>query len=288
MSARLTLFPTALPARVIYLQEGESYVVGRHSECQILVEDPRISRRHARIEAGAEGWWIHDLGSRNGTTLDGESLQQGRSLDSSPWLAFGGFPGRFEVLSDDEAAVARERESDLQRVSNQMEDRLATSPSLHSLLQRSLEFVQRLGGADRGWALLKAGEELQVHAQVGVEGPVPRDFEGSRSLVREVLREGRPRVSSDALKDHRLGGRTSVIQGAIRSVVCVPLRLADRNLGVLYADSERRGKVFTELDVSLLENVAHHTALAIQVAQLEQELEGISQTLPRTTARAKG
>lgn len=57
---------------------GESTLVGRDPENQIVVDHPTVSRRHVEISSSEAGWFVKDLGSRNGTTLNGEKL------DSTP------------------------------------------------------------------------------------------------------------------------------------------------------------------------------------------------------------
>lgn len=48
--------------------------IGRHPSCEWLLEDETISARHARLTFRREQWWLEDLGSRNGTFLNGEAL----------------------------------------------------------------------------------------------------------------------------------------------------------------------------------------------------------------------
>jgi pSer/pThr/pTyr-binding forkhead associated (FHA) protein len=56
------------------LGEGE-YVIGRRSDCQIFVPDMRVSRQHARLWRDGEAWTIEDLGSNNGTFVNGVRLE---------------------------------------------------------------------------------------------------------------------------------------------------------------------------------------------------------------------
>lgn len=56
------------------LGDGE-YVIGRRSDCQIFVPDMRVSRQHARLWRSADGWSLEDLGSNNGTYINGVRLQ---------------------------------------------------------------------------------------------------------------------------------------------------------------------------------------------------------------------
>ena len=61
------------------LADGE-YVIGRRSDCQIFVPDMRVSRQHARLWKEGDGWTLEDLGSNNGTFVNGVKVQQGTLL----------------------------------------------------------------------------------------------------------------------------------------------------------------------------------------------------------------
>jgi len=61
------------------LGEGE-YVIGRRSDCQIFVPDMRVSRQHARLWRNGEMWSLEDLGSNNGTYINGVKLQASTPL----------------------------------------------------------------------------------------------------------------------------------------------------------------------------------------------------------------
>src|SRR5690349_1834679 len=56
------------------LGDGE-YVIGRRSDCQVFVPDMRVSRQHARLWRDGDGWTLEDLGSNNGTYVNGVRLQ---------------------------------------------------------------------------------------------------------------------------------------------------------------------------------------------------------------------
>ncbi|HVZ71557.1 MAG TPA: FHA domain-containing protein, partial [Polyangia bacterium] len=60
---------------VIHLDEGADVLVGRATEATVRVSDAKASREHARFVRDAGGLWLVDLGSRNGTLLNGDVVQ---------------------------------------------------------------------------------------------------------------------------------------------------------------------------------------------------------------------
>lgn len=71
-----------LPALLITPQAGGQQVrfagpevtIGRHPSCEWVLNDETVSSRHARLVYHHDHWWLEDLGSRNGTFLNGEAL----------------------------------------------------------------------------------------------------------------------------------------------------------------------------------------------------------------------
>ncbi len=54
--------------------EGESAILGRHPNCDIVLEEGAVSRQHARVFRDSENYCVEDLGSRNGTFVNGERI----------------------------------------------------------------------------------------------------------------------------------------------------------------------------------------------------------------------
>jgi hypothetical protein len=54
----------------------DDFSIGRDAPCEVRIDDPCISRRHAEIRQEQGRWWVVDLGSRNGTRLDGRRVQR--------------------------------------------------------------------------------------------------------------------------------------------------------------------------------------------------------------------
>jgi hypothetical protein len=55
---------------------GERVLVGRSRECDVVVSDPNVSRRHIELRRGERGWTAVDLGSTNGMKINGRRLSQ--------------------------------------------------------------------------------------------------------------------------------------------------------------------------------------------------------------------
>jgi hypothetical protein len=72
-------------------------VLGRSRECDILLEDAGVSRRHAQILPGADGWTIEDLGSTNGVRVNDRPLQGVHALRHGDRIEIGSTEILFEV-----------------------------------------------------------------------------------------------------------------------------------------------------------------------------------------------
>jgi hypothetical protein len=57
---------------------GDPFVMGRSRECDLVLDDPNVSRRHAELRREGDGWAVHDLGSTNGIKLNGQRSRGGR------------------------------------------------------------------------------------------------------------------------------------------------------------------------------------------------------------------
>jgi pSer/pThr/pTyr-binding forkhead associated (FHA) protein len=74
--------------RTLILQEG-TYDVGRMSDCWLTLDDELVSRYHARLHVTADGFVAEDLGSRNGTFVNGERIEGRKPLGDGDKLRIG-------------------------------------------------------------------------------------------------------------------------------------------------------------------------------------------------------
>jgi two-component system, cell cycle response regulator len=83
-------------------------VIGRHPSCQVIIDDPSVSRRHARVYLNNGELWLQDLGSRNGTFIDGRHLETKKLADGT-LLQIGHLASfRYTVVSARQEKVLRE------------------------------------------------------------------------------------------------------------------------------------------------------------------------------------
>ena len=83
------------------LLDTDSVHIGRHPDADVLLDDITVSRRHVEIVRDASGYTVTDLGSLNGTYLNGESIETARLADGDK-LQIGKFKLVFMELEDDE------------------------------------------------------------------------------------------------------------------------------------------------------------------------------------------
>ena len=76
---------------------GENMKIGRHSTCSVIFADSNVSREHAQLVISPDGWSIVDLGSTNGTKVNGVKIAARKLLKTGDELAFGTSTARFEV-----------------------------------------------------------------------------------------------------------------------------------------------------------------------------------------------
>jgi hypothetical protein len=96
---------TARAGRAVIMAEGKRMpvgpggaVIGRSRECDIVLQDSNVSRRHAEIRpTGGDGWTITDLGSTNGVKVNGRRIQGAQSLKRGDVIELGTSRATFEL-----------------------------------------------------------------------------------------------------------------------------------------------------------------------------------------------
>ncbi|HEX6778233.1 MAG TPA: FHA domain-containing protein [Ktedonobacterales bacterium] len=113
--------------------------IGRGSECDVVIPDASISRRHVQIIRQESGLYVQDLGSRNGTAINGQRLSAPCRLEDGDTLTVGNIPLRYVVErpADQPENQQTERLPSAQRESHTAEEPAQHSPNASQPLQPS-------------------------------------------------------------------------------------------------------------------------------------------------------
>jgi DNA-binding winged helix-turn-helix (wHTH) protein len=97
-----------LRGRRVALSEGEN-VVGRDPASEVCLDDPSVSRRHARMVIDADGVRLEDLGSKNGTTVRGQAIHGVTTLAGDDRLVFGSVVAVYRTSASGMSTETRSR-----------------------------------------------------------------------------------------------------------------------------------------------------------------------------------
>src|ERR1041384_125637 len=150
---------------------------------------------------------------------------------------------------------------------------LLAPATLDETLQQVTALVFEAVPADRCLIMIRDEKmgELQVRvAQLRENKGNIGEIRVSRSIIEEVVGQGRSVLTSDAQHDPRFMSSTMTIQG-IRSVLAVPLGVGDRIFGLIYADSPLAEARFTQDHLTVLTTLASVAAIRVENARLVEE-----------------
>jgi phosphoserine phosphatase RsbU/P len=281
---------------------GDSLVLGRALGADVTLSDPFASRRHSRLFRTGGELFVEDLGSRNGTIVNGQAIQQPTRVGPGDVIKISNsvirlsaeaqVPAKAPEPADDfldgtvfrRASELLDRQSapaaggmDLQRyadrlkILNEVHQALGRSLTLEELLELILDRVFDHLRPDRGAILLKGKDGgYQPAASRSAEGR-PESLVFSRSLVREVAEKGMAALVFDVQADERFAAAQSMLLSGIRSLVAAPLLDPDGTLGLIMLESRAGVRQFSEEDLELLVSLASVAALHLRNLALALE-----------------
>jgi putative nucleotidyltransferase with HDIG domain len=150
-----------------------------------------------------------------------------------------------------------------------------SSLDLQTVLSEVMDTIIQLSGAQRAFLMLQDAQG-ELYTVVGrnwkLESLRPGEYEISRTVIDQVVQEGKALLTTNAQEDPRFDGIQSVVAYSLRSILCVPLKVKDDLIGVIYADNRVREGIFTENHRFLLSAFANQAAAALENAQLFNDL----------------
>lgn len=280
-------------------------IVGRDPVSDLPVLDPAVSRRHAELALDEDGeqLTVIDLGSRNGTWINGTRVARG-SARVGDTVAFGTVS--FSVRQPDrtpprpttpslpaiDASATLMRERLVPSTAQALADVAASNERATARLTQLVGIAQRLGAygdldtllqaittdlfqtfdADRVAILLMSpAGSLDTRVAQDRQGAIPRPV--PRAIANGVAERQVALLTNDAGSDVRTVGE-SVLQQSVKSAMAAPLVGEGRmTLGVLYVDHLRDRAVFEDEDLALLVAFAGIAAAAVEREAANEQLQ---------------
>lgn len=276
--------------------------VGRSPRNDLCLRDPYLSHRHLKISKRGEKYFIQDLGSRNGTYVNGVLLSPDTELEIAEGVAITMgmsvvclgkacldrvMPFLDSVFDSDnlddlastevlDRPMTPKRNMELVcNVSDILRNPLGLNESLEKILGHILDLLQRI---DRGAIILKDAKTGQIREVLSrnKNGSQGDSLSYSRTIVERVLSEGKAfrvldtfGVSSEELSD-------SIEVMRIKSALCVPMISRSQVRGAIYLDSIKEPYGFRKEDLILLTALGSSAAIAVENALLCAGKTGVS------------
>ncbi len=269
---------------------GDRVVLGRAHECDLILPDVLLSRRHAEVVRTAGGWALRDLGSLNGTRLNGvrvageQLLRDGDEIRMSDWrLVFqdANAPSDPDLAADgarlrdvtelatrsDFDAGAMARHSRILGVLTRAAAAVVAVPSPEALLETLLGHVLEAVPARRGLVALFEGPAATpvLAASMGAEGTPPSAIDPA--VAERLLRTQGP----------FLAPRVAAEDGGVRSVLCAPLWFSgpppdpERIAGFVALEGPADPSPFVEEHLHVVTAVANLAASRLESLRLREE-----------------
>ena len=289
-----------------FLVDRPAVTLGRASTNDVFLVDRTLSRVHARLDETPEGFVLTDLGSRNGTLLNGARIGDPVALAAGDRIVLGettidvteealsgtrvvidaGTDRSDRTMISTTSAVSSLRHPPAREVTDAAElKRLATSlqilndvslalltdipvPEMSGLiLEKLFAYLE----PDRGLLMLRDGSgELRPEAMRFAEGIDPADIRLSRTLVEAVTVEKHGVLMVDTASDAKIGTADSIRLSGITSCIAAPLLVDDAVIGLVYLEARLGRKSFTGEDLRLLTSLANTAAIKIQNLRLQE------------------
>lgn len=136
------------------------------------------------------------------------------------------------------------------------------------VLNNVIDAIMHLTKAQRGFVMIAEGDALQTLVRRGVDGATLEEEGYSTTIVNTVVQSREPLLTNNAQFDNRYVPGKSIIMRGLRAILCAPMMVKERLIGVVYVDTSMRAGNFTPADRDLLSAVAGQAGVAIENARL--------------------
>ncbi len=289
----------------VYLLTADQTLIGRSSGTDLRLTEHSVSRHHARIIRGDEGFSILDLESSHGTYVNGKKIQQ-QCLQHGDRIRLGQ-DGLDLFFTVDDTETTRAQDlwegeqieqslqnlatilpshdsgyTDLERISCVLDFHYYWGKNFSPELtfQQILKSALEISGAERGFILLKKAEGFHYEVGMDAQGALlsQSDFRTSQSVVRRVSQEGVPVVMTEGIGGD-FAKQESILAMHLRAVACLPLQGIPLSsdepevLGILYLDSTRKMHALSGIDEKILHKLAEQAGNVLEKLEMIKGLE---------------
>ncbi|MDQ1728453.1 MAG: hypothetical protein QOD33_578, partial [Pyrinomonadaceae bacterium] len=270
-------------------------VIGRDTTATLCIADASVSRRHSQIEKDVEQFVLLDLESLNGTFINDVPVKR-RPLQHGDRVRIGDSQFLFLVHDGDLSVKSSEIRFDesqpvsgstlqvrfndaLYLMARDLSALMKVSTTINAVrgveeLQKTLlELLFEVVPAERGVILLTEpgshGEVSEFTSVFGLDrrrGP-DESIRVSRTVSKWVLQHGESLLTNNLAEAKDLATAESLITERPRSILCVPLIMLERTLGVIYLDTAEPDSVFDKDHLQLVSAISAITSVAIENAR---------------------
>ncbi|HYR27916.1 MAG TPA: SpoIIE family protein phosphatase [Thermoanaerobaculia bacterium] len=275
--------------------EGAAVSIGRASDCTIPIKDRYLSRKHAEIISAGAAWVLKDLGSANGTYLNGSRVERDETLKAGDRIRLGDTEIVFETAernTDRLLAVAQTNASPtiaipVHEIADRPEEQDVARLQTLTLLAKEL-IEDRPMEELFGFIVERVMEHLRPsRAAIALLGPDGRSFTKvevrrqdqtdaseltiSHTLLADIVEEKKALAFVDVAMDDKLSRAQSIIMQGIHSILCAPLMIGNAVVGVLYVDYLFTQRAISEEDVRLVAQIGRFAAIKLETTRLREE-----------------
>ena len=287
----LTVYqPNLSPLRIDV--HGPTISLGRATDCTVPIKDRYLSRKHAEIVYAGGAWQVRDLGSVNGTMLNGARLTAPVMLRPGDRIGL----GDSEVVFDSEDTtqsqsqlIALDSSSHAKGIVIPIREALNDTARAGVLASLAVEFIEDRSLSELfDFILARVMDVLQPsRAALALLGSDGKSFDNvrlrrqdetdsndlliSKTLLGEVIEERNVVSFVEGALDEKLARAESIVAQQIRSAVCAPLIVGEAVLGVLYLDFLATRGAITHEDVRFIAQIARFAAVKLETTRLRDE-----------------
>jgi len=272
---RLIIFPGENEKAKELELERKIITIGSSSSCDVIANARGVKDLHCHITFDGSKYLITSVDGVSAFLLDGRKTWSG-ILKNGSVVDIG--DARLIFVEDIEKEKNQEnllpaRKEFFDKVVN-FSEMLMSSFTLDDLLEKMMDYIVKMTRADSGFLLLFDRGKIKLKSASGIKKEDIRDSIDrlSDTIIARVVNERKAVIISDAVSHEEFRNAESVVNLNLHSVMCVPLLMKDRLLGIIYLGSQNLKNLFRETDLEVLKIFSSQAALLIYNAMLLGEL----------------